>query len=38
VTLSGNNLTLWDSGLRFLPFDFGWNPGETVLNLVFTRK
>lgn len=38
VELSGNTLTLWDSGLSFLPFDFGWNPFETSLNLAFTRK
>ena len=42
VALSDNTLTLWDSGLTFLPFDFGWGttPGMTgtVLNLVFTRK
>jgi hypothetical protein len=38
VSLSGNTLTLWDSGLSFLPFDFGWNPFETSLNLAFTRK
>jgi len=38
VALSDNTLTLWDSGQTFLPFDFGWNPFETSLNLVFTRK
>jgi len=38
VALSGNTLTLWDSGLSFLPFDFGWDPYDTVLNLVFTRR
>jgi len=42
VALSDNTLTLWDSGLTFLPFDFGWNdtPGinSTMLALVFTRK
>jgi hypothetical protein len=42
VALSDNTLTLWDSGLTFLPYDFGWNdpPGihSTTLALVFTRK
>jgi hypothetical protein len=43
AALSGNTLTLWDSGLTFLPFDFGWGntpgmAGGTVLNLEFTRK
>ncbi len=42
VALSGNTLTFWDSGLTFLPFDFGWGttPGQTgtVLNLVFIRE
>lgn len=42
VALSDNTLTLWDSGLTFLPFDFGWNDtlgiSSTVLYLVFARK
>jgi len=38
VALSDNTLTFWDSGQTFLPFDFGWNPYETALYLVFTRK
>lgn len=42
VALSDNTLRLWDSGLTFLPFEFGWNdaPGinSTMLALVFTRK
>jgi hypothetical protein len=42
VSLSGNALKLWDSGLTFLPFDFGWNDppntNSTVLTLEFTRK
>ena len=42
VALSDNTLTLWDSGLTFLPFEFGWNdtPGinSTMLALVFTLK
>lgn len=43
VALSDNTLTLWDSGLTFLPFDFGWGTtpgmtGCTVLSLVFTRR
>ena len=41
VSLSGNTLKLWDSGLTFLPFDFGWNDPQgwhTVLTLEFTRK
>jgi hypothetical protein len=38
VALSDNTLTFWDSGRTFLPFDFGWNPYETALYLVFTRK
>ena len=44
VALSDDNntLKLWDSGLTFLPFDFGWGttPGMngTELNLLFARK
>lgn len=38
VALSDNTLKFWDSGLFFLPFDFGWDPWSTQLNLVFTRK
>ncbi len=42
VALGGNTLTLWDSGLTFLPFDFGWGnvpcETDTVLNRVFARK
>lgn len=42
VSLNGNTLKLWDSGLTFLPFDFGWGttPGMngTSLNLEFIRK
>ncbi len=42
VSLSGNTLKLWDSGLTFLPFDFGWNDPSgkysTVLTLEFTRQ
>ena len=38
VALSDNTLTFWDSGLTFLPYDFGWDPYDTSLYLVFTRK
>lgn len=38
VSLSGDTLKLWDSGLTFLPFDFGWPPSSTALTLEFTRK
>lgn len=39
VSLSGSTLKLWDSGLTFLPFDFGWNdPGNTCLQFEFIRK
>jgi len=38
VSLNGNSLALWDSGMTFLPFDFGWNRFETELNLAFIRK
>jgi len=29
---------LWGRGLTFLPFDFGWNPADTVLELDFVRQ
>jgi hypothetical protein len=38
VALSDTTLTFWDSGQTFLPYDFGWNPYETSLYLVFARK
>lgn len=40
VALSDDQRTLklWDSGLSFLPYDFGWLPGETVLELEFARQ
>jgi hypothetical protein len=31
-------LKLWDSGLSFLPYDFGWDPWETGLELEFGRQ
>jgi hypothetical protein len=36
--LSGNTLKLWDSGLSFLPYDFGWRWGETCLSFEFVRR
>lgn len=36
--LSGDTLKLWDAGLSFLPFDFGWSCWETSLSLEFTRR
>lgn len=38
AALNGDTLRLWDSGMSFLPFDFGWDRWSTVLDLVFTRK
>ena len=42
VSLNGDSLKLWDSGLTFLPYDFGWNdtPGmpHTCLAFEFTRQ
>lgn len=38
VALSDNTLKFWDDGKSFLPFDFGWDPWSTGLNLVFVRK
>jgi hypothetical protein len=39
MALSDNNtLTLWDGGLTFLPYDFGWNKWETGLAFEFARK
>lgn len=38
VALSDNTLKFWDSGQTFLPFDFGWDPWSTGLNLEFARK
>lgn len=38
VALSGDTMKLWDGGLGFLPFDFGWRPMETCLVFEFIRK
>jgi hypothetical protein len=38
LTLSGNTLKLWDAGLSFLPYDFGWAYSETSLSFEFTRR
>ena len=38
IALSGATLKLWDSGLSFLPYDFGWNPCETGLSFEFIRR
>jgi hypothetical protein len=38
IALSGATLKLWDSGLSFLPHDFGWNPRETGLSFEFIRR
>jgi hypothetical protein len=34
----GKTLKLWDAGLTFLPYDFGWKPGSLALALEFTRE
>jgi hypothetical protein len=38
IAMSGATLKLWDSGLSFLPYDFGWNPRETGLSFEFIRQ
>lgn len=40
VSLSDDQRTLklWDAGLSFLPYDFGWGRFETVLELDFVRQ
>lgn len=38
IALSGDSLKLWDSGLSFMPYDFGWNPEETSLSFEFIRR
>jgi hypothetical protein len=33
-----NTLKLWDSGMTFLPYDFGWDPNDTCLSFEFIRR
>jgi len=37
-SLSGGSLKLWDSGLSFLPYDFGWSFWQTGLAFEFVRR
>lgn len=38
ISLTGGVMKLWDSGLSFLPYDFGWYWGETSLAFEFIRQ
>jgi hypothetical protein len=38
VALNGDTLKLWDSGMTFLPFDFGWDVWQTGMSLEFSRR
>lgn len=38
ISLTGGVMKLWDSGLSFLPYDFGWDWGETCLAFEFIHQ
>jgi hypothetical protein len=38
IALGGGVMKLWTGGLSFLPYDFGWDLGETGLAFEFIRK